>query len=100
MKYIKIFIAVLAVLTIVLLVAKYKFGVNPPISLLEKDYKENLPLDSLSLPDGFTISIYADSVVNARSMCYSQGGTLFVSTRSEGNVYALKDMDGDNKIDK
>jgi glucose/arabinose dehydrogenase len=100
MKYIKIFIAVLAVLIIVLLVAKYKFGVNPPISLLEKDYKGNLPLDSLSLPDGFTISIYADSVVNARSMCYSPGGTLFVSTRSEGNVYALKDMDGDNKIDK
>ena len=100
MKYIKILIAVIAVLVIVLLIAKYKFGVNPPISLLEKHYKGNLPLDSLTLPEGFSISIFADSVVNARSLCYSTDGTLYVSTRSEGNVYALKDTDGDYKVDK
>jgi len=100
MKYIKILIAVIAILVIILVVAKYKFGVNPPISLLEKDYHGNLPLDSLALPEGFSISVFADSVVNARSLCYSPDGTLFVSTRSEGNVYAIKDTDGDYKADK
>jgi glucose/arabinose dehydrogenase len=100
MKFFKILIAAVAVLVVILLIAKYKFGVNPPISLLSKDYKGNLPLDSLKLPEGFAISVFADSVVNARSLCYSPDGTLYVSTRSAGNVYALKDTDGDFKADK
>ncbi len=100
MKYIKITLAILAVLAIILLVARYKFSVNPPISILSKDYKGNLPLERLKLPEGFEISVFADSVVNARSLCYSPSGTLFVSTRSEGNVYALKDTDGDYIVDK
>ncbi len=100
MKYIKILLVILAILAIILLVAKYKFNVNPPISILSKDYKGDLPLDQLKLPEGFEISVFADSIVNARSLCYSPNGTLFVSTRSEGNVYALKDMDGDYKVDK
>jgi len=100
MKYIKILLVILAILAIILLVARYKFNVNPPISILSKDYKGDLPLDQLKLPEGFEISVFADSIVNARSLCYSPNGTLFVSTRSEGNVYALKDIDGDYKVDK
>jgi len=57
-------------------------------------------LSFLNLPEGFTISVYADDVKNARSLCLSPKGTLFVGTRSHGSVYALKDTDGDNKIDK
>lgn len=100
MKYIKILLVILAILAIILLVARYKFNVNPPISILSKDYKGDLPLDQLKLPEGFEISVFADSIVNARSLCHSPNGTLFVSTRSEGNVYALKDIDGDYKVDK
>lgn len=100
MKYFKIIAAVIAILVIILLVAKYIFNVNPPLSLSGSKYKGNLPLDSLELPEGFGISVYADSVNNARSLCISPAGTLFVGTRSEGNVYALKDTDGDMKIDK
>ena len=100
MKYLKILLAALAVIVIILLVAKYKYNVNPPISMLDKDYTGNLPLDSLKLPPGFAISIFADSVVNARSMCYSLEGILFVGTRDKGNVYALKDTDGDMLVDK
>ena len=36
---------------------------------------------------------------NARSLCLSPGGTLFVGTRSEGSVYALRDTDGDMVAD-
>ncbi|MBK9734882.1 MAG: sorbosone dehydrogenase family protein [Saprospiraceae bacterium] len=82
------------------MIAKYKYNVNPPISMLDKNYTGNLPLDSLKLPAGFVISIFADSVVNARSMCYSPEGILYVSTRDKGNVYALKDTDGDMLVDK
>lgn len=100
MKYIKILIAVVIIIIVILLSAKYIFNVNPPISLTGSKYQGDLPLDSLQLPEGFVINVYADSVKNARSMCLSPDGTLFVGTRSEGNVYALKDTDGDMKIDK
>jgi glucose/arabinose dehydrogenase len=61
---------------------------------------EELPLEKLKLPEGFKIDIYAQGVVNARSMELSPNGTLFVGTRSEGSVYALKDTDGDMKADQ
>ncbi|MEN0003829.1 MAG: sorbosone dehydrogenase family protein [Bacteroidota bacterium] len=59
-----------------------------------------LDLNKIKLPDGFKIEVYADGVVNARSMALSPNGTLFVGTRGEGSVYAVKDIDGDMKADK
>jgi glucose/arabinose dehydrogenase len=100
MKFVKILLVILAVIVIILLVARYKFSVNPPLGLLVKPNNTNLPLEKLKLPEGFVISIFADSVVNARSLTYTPSGTLFVSTRSEGNVYALKDTDDDYIADK
>lgn len=55
-----------------------------------------LPLEKIQLPAGFTISIYAENIKNARGMALSSSGTLFVGSRDEGKVYALKDTDGDN----
>jgi glucose/arabinose dehydrogenase len=62
--------------------------------------KREGPLDRIKLPPGFEISIYADNVPNARSMALSPNSTLFVSTRSEGKVYAILDGDKDNKADE
>ncbi len=59
----------------------------------------NLPLNTIKLPPGFSISVYAE-VDNARSMALSPSGTLFVGNRSEDKVYAVRDTDGDNKADK
>ena len=56
-------------------------------------------LDSITLPDGFSIEVYAEGVPNARSMARSESGVLFVGTRKEGNVYALVDSDNDYKAD-
>ncbi|MFZ1457359.1 MAG: sorbosone dehydrogenase family protein, partial [Saprospiraceae bacterium] len=100
MKYIKIFAAVILVLLIVLISAKYYFNINPPLSFTGSKNPSSLPLDSLKLPPGFVIEIYADSIENARSMCMSPSGTLYVGNRSGKNVYALKDTDGDKKIDQ
>ena len=74
---------------------------NPPSKIVDTpivtDMSNNL---GISLPDGFSISVYADDVENARSLCYSPDGTLYVGTRGLGTVYALKDRDGDNKVDQ
>ena len=74
---------------------------NPPSEIVDTpiviDKSNNL---GISLPDGFSISVYADDVENARSLCYSPDGTLYVGTRGLGTVYALKDTDGDNKVDQ
>jgi glucose/arabinose dehydrogenase len=60
---------------------------------------EGLPLSSIKLPKGFSISVFAE-VDNARSMAISPGGTIFVGNRDGDKVYAVKDVDGDGKADK
>ena len=57
-------------------------------------------LDKLTLPPGFSVEVYAEGVDNARQMSLSPNGTLFVSTRRAGNVYAVLDDDGDQKADR
>lgn len=52
-------------------------------------------LDALRLPEGFRIEVFAEGVTNARAMCWGDRGTLFVGSRSEGVVHALRDEDGD-----
>ena len=47
-------------------------------------------LDKIRLPPGFSIEVFADNVPNARSMTWGAKGTLFVGTRSEGRVYAVR----------
>lgn len=54
----------------------------------------------IELPPGFKISVYAEDVPNARSMALGPGGTLFVGTRSEGNLYAIVDRDQDYRADE
>ena len=55
-------------------------------------------LDSLIMPDGFNIEVYA-RVNNARSMAMSPNGTLFVGNRKGGAVYAVQDRNKDHKAD-
>ena len=52
-------------------------------------------LSRISLPEGFSISLYSNKVPGARSLALGTEGTLFVGTRSK-TVYALSDKDGDN----
>lgn len=81
----------------------FVFSCNLPISRPKKktlaQYEGKLPLESIILPEGFAIDIYAENVKNARSLCLSPDGTLFISTRSEGNVYAVKDTNNDYRAD-
>ena len=72
--------------------------INPPGPKIFKSSK--LPIDKIQLPEGFEIEVYAEGVKNARSMDLSPNGTLFVGTRGEGKVYALRDTNGDGKHDR
>ena len=56
-------------------------------------------LGALSLPRGFAIALYADSVPDARSLALGDRGTVFVGTRS-GTVYAVVDTNHDAKADE
>lgn len=62
--------------------------------------KSESNLDKITLPDGFQISIYAEDVPGARSMELSPDGTLFVGSRDEGTVYAVRDNDNDFVADE
>ena len=62
--------------------------------------RQGVHLNEIQLPAGFQIDIYADKVENARSMAMGEKGTLFVSTRKAGKVYAIVDGNRDNKADQ
>ena len=63
----------------------------------DKLYKK-YHLDKITLPPGFTISVYAE-VPNARSMCWGTKGTLFVGNKTGGNVFAVIDDNNDGNAD-
>jgi glucose/arabinose dehydrogenase len=88
MKLIKKMTASLFVVYMMIFLLTYAFG-----------FSRNLPLETISLPEGYSISIFADNVDNARSMTLAPDGTLFVGTRNDDRVYALKDLDNDGKSD-
>src|SRR5262245_36559253 len=59
-----------------------------------------IPLESIKLPPGFSISIYARGLKNARQMAIGSNGTLFVGSMNAGKVYAVVDRDKDNRGDE
>lgn len=74
-------------------------GADASVPALTDSAVAKLPLESIKLPDGFKISVYAE-VNNARSMALSSSGTLYVGNRDGDKVYAVRDTDGDFKADK
>jgi glucose/arabinose dehydrogenase len=59
-----------------------------------------LALEHIRLPEGFTISLFAERIPNARVMVSGDKGTLFVSTRQVGAIYAVRDEDHDGRADE
>ncbi|HMP13368.1 MAG TPA: sorbosone dehydrogenase family protein [Saprospiraceae bacterium] len=90
-----------ALLSVGLLLLSLSCGnVNPPKPRVVNRPPSKLPLHLIKLPQGFKIDVYAEGLVNARSMVLSPNGTLFVSTRDKGQVYALRDTNGDYRADQ
>src|SRR3972149_937876 len=57
-----------------------------------------IPVGKIKLPPGFSISVWADGLHNARQMAWGDRGTLFVGTRVAGNVYAVVDQGGRRSV--
>jgi glucose/arabinose dehydrogenase len=62
----------------------------PPIATAA----DKLPQARLKLPPNFHIEVYASGLANARSLRVSDQGTVFVSTRLLGKVYAVTNKSG------
>jgi glucose/arabinose dehydrogenase len=95
MKYISFALSIVLLVVIVSCINVNTAGTMNPL----RKSKTDLPLDKIIMPEGFDIDIYATGVINARGMDQSPSGTLFVGSRGEGAVYALKDLDGDFHAD-
>jgi glucose/arabinose dehydrogenase len=52
------------------------------------------------VPAGFHVTVFADSVQNAREMALGPLGTVFVGSMIAGKVYALIDRNGDHKAER
>lgn len=58
------------------------------------------PHNEWIVPPGFHVTVFADSVQNAREMALGPRGTVFVGSMFAGKVYAIIDRDGDHKADR
>jgi glucose/arabinose dehydrogenase len=59
---------------------------------------DKIPLDKLKVPRGFKVELYASGAPGAREMVMTDKGTLFVGTRTVGNLYAIVDKDGKREV--
>lgn len=59
---------------------------------------DKIPVDKIKLPPGFKASLWASGMSNARAMTWGSKGTLFVSSRVVGNVYAVVERGGKREV--
>jgi glucose/arabinose dehydrogenase len=59
---------------------------------------KELPLDTLKVPAGFKVEVWAEGVPEARSLALGDKGTVFVSNRNAKNVYAITDSGGKREV--
>ena len=57
-----------------------------------------IPVDKIKVPAGFKVSLWAHGINNARVMTWGDKGTLFVSSRVAGNVYAVLDKGATREV--
>lgn len=68
-------------------------------AMLSGTVRADIHLDQLELPPGFSIDVYAEGVENARQMALGDSGTVFVGSRKAGKLWALTDVDGDQRAE-
>jgi glucose/arabinose dehydrogenase len=59
---------------------------------------KDLPLNTLKMPAGFKVEVWAEGIPEARSMAMGDKGTLFVSNRNGKNVYAVVSQGGKREV--
>ncbi|MEE9594240.1 MAG: PQQ-dependent sugar dehydrogenase, partial [Candidatus Hydrothermarchaeales archaeon] len=71
-------------------------------SLVIPDLWKESPLEGriLSMPKGFSISVYASGLSNARFMTLDEEGNIFISQPREGRISVIHDRDNDGVVDE
>lgn len=59
---------------------------------------KDLPIDKLKVPAGFQVEVWTDGIPEARSLALGDKGTVFVSNRTQSNVYAVIDAGGKRTV--
>src|SRR5690349_21593859 len=59
---------------------------------------KELPLDTLKVPQGFKVEVWAEGIAEARSLALGDKGTVFVSNRLSKSVYAVLDKGGSREV--
>jgi glucose/arabinose dehydrogenase len=90
--------AIPALLLIAIMGASHGCRINPPIKTEKTKPEEQIA--HIKLPEGFSISVYAPGIKNARAMALGADGTVYAGSRKEGKLYSIKDKNGDGKTDK
>jgi glucose/arabinose dehydrogenase len=79
-------------------------GAQPPVTgtLNEPAERPATPerIAALQVAPGFKLSVAARDLGNARMLAVARDGTLFVTRREEGDVLALRDVDGDGTYER
>jgi hypothetical protein len=88
------------VMSIIKLILGALFLINPCLVFAEPINSHQIILKQLHAPQGFTLSIFADNLPNARSLALGDNGVVFVGTGADGAVYAVQDSNSDGVADK
>jgi glucose/arabinose dehydrogenase len=57
-----------------------------------------IPVDKIKVPPGFKVELWASGINNARAMTWGDKGTLFVSSRVAGQIYAIVDRGATREV--
>ncbi|MBI4766731.1 MAG: hypothetical protein HY787_19400 [Deltaproteobacteria bacterium] len=62
--------------------------------------RAEIRLETIKLPKGFLIELYAGKVEGARSLTLGPKGVVFVGSHRPGKVYALLDRNADQRVEE
>lgn len=79
------------------LILPYAFSLLLLVPSLARSH--DLPLETLRLPPGFQISVFAE-LINPRQLAMSESGIVYAGSFRAGNLYGVIDTDSDWSADK
>ena len=103
-----VLLLILSFVVVAFLIRNYVGDLRPIFLPPNKDLTELIEKqntgDSVDFPlkiaSGFKVGVFAKDLGKARDLQFSPGGVLLVSSKDDGDVYALPDKDGDGRADK
>ncbi len=75
-----------------------KSALHPFAGFVTGRTASELKLNTLTVPPGFKVELWAEGIPDARSLALGTNGTVFVSNRLQSNVYAITDAGGKRDV--